>query len=905
MPDPVFHTDAVDWRDIGNQLAAGFIAAAASGNVADGVIEVMGKQKGAAMSTAMEIAESVALKMGETLHAVERPFMPIIAAFVAPIVAGLFGAEVNEAEFTKRLVRGGGHAAARAIVDGFLKAIEGDGAGELRPSPEGGARVASAAVAASLESTFNALIPELLSDCLPFEIGHFKELTELPEGIIRALGVGRLVRRAVGPLVTVCAATPMLWHVNKKYRPTLLGPGEVVRQALREKWSKAEAIEELARQGYSDKRIEALFNAGAKFFSVGDVRTFLSREEWTNEQAIQHLKDQGYDQATAHDALRLEGLRRFDQLETQEANVIIGAYAARDIDRSTFGSMLDAAVSVASERALFTELAEIRRACNIKRLTLSQVEAMVRSGVLNVRDYRETAQLEGYSDGDVTALELQLRWELDKEKAIEAHRAELEAERLAAKIARELALAERKAQIAAERALARRGNEADLERAAVRGQIAIGRVEEVYAQRYDPDTVQILVASLEDDRQAYIDQQTARDAAIQRGKRRNIDVGAVEQAFYTNLLTADELRARLAALGFNDADADLLTATAVAKKAELDAAKARRDATAAVAAKKQIDLGRFERLVRRGDRTMAQYVTLLQSLDVDEAAIPDFVDALQVLINDDAAARDARRAAEPALNAKGLSLEQMRRAVLLDIRTRDDFQAFLVANHFTSDAQAVLLAELDADVADAEAARRRRTAPAPGPQPSGSPLSTIRRAAQLGIVSPDVYLQRLADAGYGKEDLAIETDLLLLEISDVQAARARRDQAPAAAPPPGLSLETIGRAVKAGTSSIDLYRARAVELGYSLADVDILAALLTRELETLNAGRTAHSDVGFRLAPQGLSLAELDARVTSGELTLEDYAAQLEAWGVGPDDAQLVAAFLAWQLEQKPSTGGA
>jgi hypothetical protein len=886
--------DVIDYAEIAEQLAVGWLRRYAAGGVQKATVSAAIEAAGGINAVAWDLIVETALLAGKGLHLLEEPFLPVIAGIVAPVLSGLFGAEIDEGAFARKLAKGGGNEAARAIVTHFFKAIEGDGGAEIAPGTDGAARVASAAVAASLESSFNALVPSMLSHLFPFDLGHFTEIMELPEDIIRSLGVGRLVRRAIGPLVTVCAATPMEWHVNKKYSPTLLPTGAAVQQILRGQGKADEWKEDLRRQGYSEKRIDALLNQGRKFFSPSDVRTFYSRGEWTGDQAEQHLRDQGYDADTAHDALRLEGLKRFEQLEGQEAAAIISAYASRDIDRSEMLSLLTTAVTPASERALYTELADVRRKANVKRLSLSQVEAMVKTGVLNMRDYRATAEREGYPLDEVTALELQLRWEIDKQHTIDEHRAALDADRAAAKAARDAAAAARRAQIDAERALSRRGSEADLERAAIHGKIPFDRVVEVYRAHYDDDTVAILVDELEGARQTYLDEQAARDAAKQRGARRNVDTGALDQAFVRGHLTAPELRGRLVALGFDAGDADLLVANAVDQKADADALAKKRAAADATAKKREIDLGRFERLVRKGARTMAQYVTLLQSLDVDEAAIPDFVDALQVLIDEDAAARSERQKAAAAPAPKGLTLEQFRRAVVLGVKTLDEFSAYLIANRYTTDAQEVLIAELRADLDDAELARRRRAAPTPGRATPGATLATIRRAAQLGIVSPDAYLDRLRALGYTDDDLDLELELLLTEIADTQEARRRRDADPPAGAPAGLSLAELERAVKAGVSTIEAYRARAVALGKSPEEIEVLAAVVEHEAQTLSAARAAHDNLGLRLAAAGDDLKALDAGVKDGSLTIVDYLAELAARGVDADEAQLVAAYVAF-----------
>jgi hypothetical protein len=894
MPDDDQQLTPSDYQAIGEALFGGFLKHVTATGVQKTVVSSTTEAVGGVIGLVFDQAESIGFALGEAMHTVERPFLPVIASMVAPIIAGLFGADVDEGTFARKMASGGGHGAAQAIVDGFMRAIEGSAAGgELEPGPQGGARVASAAVAASLESSFNALVPALISDIFP-AAGHFDELLKLPEHIISALGVGRLVRRAIGPLVTVCAATPMEWHVNKKYSPTLLSTGAAVQQILRGQGQADEWKEDLRRQGYSEKRIAALLNQGRKFFSPSDVRTFYSRGEWTGDQAEQHLRDQGYDADAAHDALRLEGLKRFEQLEGQEAAVLIGAYAARDIDRPAFLSLLDTAVTPPAERALYTELAELRRAVNVRRLSLTQVETMVKSNVLNFRDYRAAAEREGYPLDDVTALELQLRWEIDKQRSIDDHRAELDADRAAVKVARDAAAAARKAQVDAERALARRGSEADLEKAAIHGKIPIARVVEVYRAHYDDDTVAILVDELEGARQAYLDEQAARDAARQRGARRNLDTGALDQAFMRGHLTAPELRGRLVALGFDAGDADLLVATAIDQKADADAlAKKRRDADA-TARKREIDLGRYERLVRKGARTMAQYVTLLQSLDVDEAAIPDFVAALQVLIDEDAAARATRDQAAAAPAPKGPTLEQFRRAVVLGVKTLDQFSAYLIDNRYTTDAQEVLIAELRADLDDAELARRRRATPPPGSATPGTTLATIRRAAQLGIVAPDAYIDRLRALGYSADDLDLELELLLTEIADTQEARRGRDADPPSGAPAGLSLAELERAVKAGVATIEDYRARAVALGKTPDEIEVLAAVVEHEAQTLSAARAAHDNLGLRLAADGDDLKALDAGVKDGSLTIVDYLAELAARGVAADEAQLVAAYVAF-----------
>jgi hypothetical protein len=97
-------------------------------------------------------------------------------------------------------------------------------------------------------------------------------------------------------------------------------------------------------------------------------------------------------------------------------------------------------------------------------------------------------------------------------------------------------------------------------------------------------------------------------------------------------------------------------------------------------------------------------------------------------------------------------------------------------------------------------------------------------------------------------------------------------------------------------ASLGQYRARAVELGKSPEEIDLLAAVVEREVQSLAAAHKAHDDLGLRLAAGGDNLKALDAGVKDGTLEIVDYVAELEARGVASDEAQLVAAYVAFTL---------
>lgn len=902
MAEQTIAEKSEQWPEITAQMLDGFMKRLGELDFVKGGEAVIIETLGTVVGILMRMASPIGLGLAKSMASAENVLAPAFSDFAAAGVNDIFGTNISASAFASSRGGGGRGGAGDALGRALMDILRGD-ASQLTPSDAAAAKFVGAISQIALEDWFKGWFFEILSSTIPqLDIGKIEAYGALGDKVSNVLGLNRIAGRALRPIVDATITTPLEWHTNKTYRPRLLSASEAARQVARGRWTREQGIEELARQGYSSDRIELLLTAAEKFFSPSDVRTFVGRGHWTRDQGIAHLKDQGYTETAALDALRLEGLRTFEQLETSEANAIIGAYADRRIDRAQFGGLLSDLVQVDSERALFTEKGELLRSLSVRRLSLSQVEAMVKSKVLSVIDYRNAARREGYPEEDVLALELQLRYEMDRAADMADARTQALAERAKEQADRAAAAAARKAQLEDERAAARRGPLSKLERAAVRGLIPIARVQEVYARDYDPDTVQLLSELLDDERADYLERQQRAEDARKRSEARGLSIGEQRAAVRAGHLTLAEFRERLGALGLDAGDAEILTATLATQLAEEDAAKRLRDEARGAAGKRSIDLGRFEQLVRRGARTLPQYDALLADLGFDEPDRAAMVDLLQLQIADDAAARAKREAAAAQLDARGLSLDQFERAVVLGVKTVDQYAAFLLEQDFTADAQVALIALLRNRVDEANAARARREATREATGRRQLALSTVRRAAQLGVVSPTVYAARLAAAGYSDDDIALDVDLLLAEIADAQARRQRREQLERDAQTRNVSLAQVEQAVKRGLAPIDEYRARAASAGYSGEDLELLVSLLVDELQQQRDARDRREEIARELAGRALNLGQLEEAVKKGFTSLDDFFVEVTALGYGADDAELLTALLAADLVAAAST---
>jgi hypothetical protein len=904
MADDSAITNPIDIDTLTKQILGALVSQLPDVGVHKAVVNAHADSRATWMSALYKAALGVAGKSGQTMHDVEEIAFPFIAAFVAPVVAGLFGAEVNAGAFTQRLASGGGEAAARSLVDNFVKAISGGTEGPIAPSTAGASRIATAAVGASLESTFNAVATEMISDLLP-EIGpHFTALTAIPEEILRALGVGRLVRRALSPLVDAACATPAKWYYAQRFQQNLLSASEVARQVARGRWSIDQAKEELSRQGYSDDRIEAVLNAAARFLSASDLGRLVRAQQLDASEAITQLRSAGYDEDTAAILMTLEKLAFIEQLDVAMADAAVTAYADGRIDEGTLGGFCSGTTITEQHKAQLVELAHARRICNAKPLTSAEAKAAVIAGVLALPDYRAALAQENRTPDAIDVLDLMLRAELDTKKSAADHKAELAAAKATA-ATQKLADAQAKKDAAdAKAAIQRLGPPAQLENAYIRGLIPIDRVEQIYSARYDAGAVDALIADLQDKRQAYVAQQQRAADAAKRAESHGANAGQLEAAYLAGVIDVDRYRQSLLDQHVDAADVDVIVATATAKLQAKQAADAAHAQALAAAKIKHVDLATLELLVRRGHRTLDDFRAALTSIGYDDIAQAALVERLQIQMSDDQAAAKVKADAAAKLAAKGLSLDQFHRAVVLGVKTVNDYTGFLLANGFTADAVQTLAAVAQADADEADAARKRRAAADARAQTPALPLAELARAVKLGLVPVDVYTARLTAAGYSADDIAIEQDLLTQEIADVQAARAKRAATDAAAGGRGLTLVQVAAAVRNGELTPDDYRARAIALGLSADDADTLTRVLEDELAAAHALQTRKAALAAEDATRELARADFEKAVKDGLQSIDDYAAWLREKGYAADDAALLVAELQQTLADAAAKAG-
>jgi len=745
--------------------------------------------------------------------------------------------------------RAGGNAGDRLLrkVTGPAEAPE--------PGTAGAARFLTLFLNESVEAWLRGVSVEFVTEFMPKIAkigGGIENVQKLQDVIEGALGGSRMVRRVLQPFISATAITPAQWHVNKRYRPELLSPAEASRQFLRGRWTREQLEEELARQGWSADRIEALLNAQRKFFSAGDVRQFVTRNHWTRDEGLAHLQEQGYTQAEAENALRLEGLRRFESLEAQEAAAIVAAYANREIDEAQFRDLMQTFVQNETERTLYTELAGVRRRLNVRQLSSTDERRLAIAGIRAPIDYRRALEREGYDAEAVAALDLELRAILADRRADATLKAQQAAERAAEEAAAKAAREARLAAIAAEKALP---SLADVRRAYVRGHLPLDRYQRALEAAHPGiagEDLAALLAEAEADRAAQLEALERRRLAELKETDAALSLSQLEQAVLRGQLTLEDYARDLRDRGYDEREVNTLAGVLRAELEDRQAAAARRADAERRAAAGGVSLNAWERAVRLGLRTIDQYAAYLASIDTPELARALILDLLRTQLALDEEARAKREAAEAAAATRGISLERRRRAVILGLRDLAYYERALADARLAVDDQRLELELVAIEAAEAAAARARR------------------------------------------DEIALELEARRAREEAARAAREAAGEAPG--PITELTLGQVERAVKLGLLAPDDLRTFAIERGYSAADADLLVELATFQVPDLREADRRREEIRQELATKRIALDDLERAVLRGIRTLEDFEAELAARGYGEDDTALLGQLLAERI---------
>jgi hypothetical protein len=296
---------------------------------------------------------------------------------------------------------------------------------------------------------------ELLASMIPEEIRVADGFRAYGELMAKNLGLGRMARRALQPLIQILVSDPLTYQLQETYRPKRIGPMPAIKKFFRSPDFEAQMRKELAQEGYSDARTNDLIDemrplnpehiilkylflkgntddlingsptSGARDllirrgYTPDDVEVFIQGSRPTLEKdeiallfthgiiehdiAITFLNHVGFDTDTAQLVLQAHSLTHSQQRKLG-LNELKKAFHNSVIDLLELKAHLTQQGYSDDDIQIITLDLLQPTTGKVRQLSLAEIKAGFKAGVLTEQQASQHLKALGYSDADVAVL---------------------------------------------------------------------------------------------------------------------------------------------------------------------------------------------------------------------------------------------------------------------------------------------------------------------------------------------------------------------------------------------------------------------------------------------------------------------------------------------------------------------
>lgn len=289
------------------------------------LLGVLGVLVGAVVRFIAALLTPLAVAAIDGIGELRKGVDPAVGVLAQSVLSEFLGADVSTTDLPMGLGGGDHISRARAIGSLLYGQLESEfisvSGGTVQPSLGPAQSFSGLAVNFGLASGILGVIGGMV----PSQAGHYEELRELGEEVATNIGLGRLVRRALTPLITTLVSNPAQWAINQKYLPTQFKEAELVNPFLANTLDQPTLYRAMNLLGYSNDKIEAFIKMHQKRLSPADLKLLVDHGQWTQQQAETYTAQLGYPQELQPTVLTLEELKEergwinklVDELETE------------------------------------------------------------------------------------------------------------------------------------------------------------------------------------------------------------------------------------------------------------------------------------------------------------------------------------------------------------------------------------------------------------------------------------------------------------------------------------------------------------------------------------------------------------------------------------------------------------
>jgi hypothetical protein len=228
------------------------------------------------------------------------------------------------------------------------------------------------------------------------------------ELMAKNLGLGRMARRALQPLIQVLVADPLMYKLQEQYRPKRIGAQPAIKKFFRTPDFETQMRKELAQEGFTDARINDLIDDARPllsprelidaFFRTGTAA--IQSDGTVNQGLSDTLTPRGY---TANDIFNLVTASRPVLKENE-----IGVLFANGVIDQQLATKYFNKLGYDDETAQLALRAHSLTHAHARRLGLNELKKAFHNNVIDLLELKAHLTSDGYSDDDIQIITLDL-----------------------------------------------------------------------------------------------------------------------------------------------------------------------------------------------------------------------------------------------------------------------------------------------------------------------------------------------------------------------------------------------------------------------------------------------------------------------------------------------------------------
>lgn len=329
----------------------------------------------------------------------------------------------------------------RAVVIGgkLIDLLTQEFGGNAGPSGVDGAKAARAFTGFNINFSTSAALLSIITEIE--SLGFLKQFREVGEQMAQSLGLGRLMRIALKPLMDHLVAKPYDRQLANQYRQQRMSEGNIIHADAAGMRDPAALHQDLSDKGYTDADQAALVQLLAKRAGLTDTLILVRGQRMQHDEAVTRIQQEGYSLVEA--SIIVDAAALNDQLTLQVSYVQEAYHLARDrhIDEAAFQQVLSSVFLPDAEMQIWSQRLSLHLSNPTKRISLAQLLYLGERSQVTDAEVDAWTTAEGYTLQDAALINLYvLGKELDfdtaaKKKATAATAAAAKAAAAAAKAA--------------------------------------------------------------------------------------------------------------------------------------------------------------------------------------------------------------------------------------------------------------------------------------------------------------------------------------------------------------------------------------------------------------------------------------------------------------------------------------